>query len=266
VKHINAPLVGFETVPAIEDMLLSLGTQYSPPPARRYPFRYLRYWFVRHSLANLQSQLQRPLRVLEVGIGLGKMLAFMDGEKIGPHQYALPKSIERWDALDVQADPKALKRYSYSSFIEVDLDQPFELKDSDYDAVILLHVLEHLKSPEQTMTRLLGSIQRGGAMVGGSPTMPNFLARIHERQLHRKYRNEMSNVRAHRHLSVITPARLRNFAKAEHLDLDLLSGAYMLRSSSSPLEDHSWWLRANLAWGAVFPSLGCEVYFALRKT
>ena len=141
---------------------------------------------MRRSLNELHARLNRPLRVLEVGIGYGKMLAFMNGRKIGAGRYALPESVERWDAVSAQADPRTLNRYSYSSFRQVDLEKPFEVGSDDYDVIIVLHVLEHLTDPETAMQRLLPALSIDGLLIGGSPTKPAFMAAVHERQLRRK--------------------------------------------------------------------------------
>jgi 2-polyprenyl-3-methyl-5-hydroxy-6-metoxy-1,4-benzoquinol methylase len=265
MKHVTAPLVGFETAPSIEAMLAQMNPNYTKRTTKRFPVRYLRYWFVRNILIDLHARLNRPLRVLEVGVGYGKMLAFMAGKKVASDRYALPDSIERWDALSAQADPRTLSRYSYSSFRQADIEKPLLITDGRYDAVIVLHVLEHLSAPESAMRRLLPAIGDGGLLVGGSPTMPALIAKGHERQLRRKYAGRMDDLRTHKHLSVITPGRIRRFARTEGLSVELLSGAFLVRSSRSPLEDYPWWLRVNLAWGALFPALGGELYFALRK-
>jgi SAM-dependent methyltransferase len=266
MKHIFAPLVGFELAPTIEAMLAELNPHYTKRPTKRFPVRYLRYWFIRHTLDELHHRLKRPLRVLEVGIGSGKMLAFMDGPRTEPEVHGLPESIARWDALSAQADARTLRRYSYSSFQQADIERAFDIAGQAYDAIIVLHVLEHLTEPEVAMRRLLSGLGDGGVLVGGSPTMPGPLGRIHERQLRRKYADKMTDLRTHKHLSVISPGRIRRFARREGLSVDLLAGAFLMRSSGSPLEDRPWWLRLNLAWGALFPALGGEVYFALRKT
>jgi 2-polyprenyl-3-methyl-5-hydroxy-6-metoxy-1,4-benzoquinol methylase len=265
LAHVAAPLKGFETAPAIEAMLAEMNSAYSPRPTRRFPTRYLRYWFMRHVLHGLHATLNRPLDVLEVGIGYGKMLAFMNGPQLDENVWALPPSIAVWDALSGQADPRTLRRYSYSSFQQVDFDKPFDVPRARYDAIIALHVLEHLLAPETTMQHLLPALRPRGVILGGSPTMPDLLGQIHERYLRRINADKVHNIRTHKHLSVISPRRIRRFAKREHLRIDLLAGAFLMRSSSNPLEDRPWWMRMNLAWGALFPSLGGEVYFALRR-
>jgi SAM-dependent methyltransferase len=266
MTHVAAPLVGFELAAAIEAISSQADPNCTTRPTKRFPVRYLRYWFVRHMLDQLHDRLERPLRVLEVGIGDGKMLAFMNGPQVAPGISALPQSIACWDALSADADPHMLERYSYSSFQQADIEKGFELSTGTYDAIILLHVLEHLTAPEAAMSRLLPALRDGGLIVGGSPTMPDCLVGIHERYLRRKYADKMDDLHVHKHLSVISPGRIRRFATAENLSVDLLAGAFMVRSSSNPLENRSWWLRLNLAWGALFPALAGEVYFSLQKT
>lgn len=249
-RHLLWPLKGFDTIPRGRIRT-------------KYPIRHLRYWFMRMALENLHSRLGRPLRVLEVGIGGGDMLRFMGGPAEGEN-FSLPSIVERWDALDVQAEPGVLRRYSYSDFIEADIENGADLPQRTYDAIIVLHVLEHLREPEAALKRLLPLLSRGGLLVGGSPTMPTALARAHERWLHWKYRG-VTDVRVHRHLSVLSPGRLRRFAQEHRLAVDLLAGAFLCRWTNVCFENSSCWPRANLLWGAAFPALGGEVYFVLRR-
>jgi SAM-dependent methyltransferase len=254
MRHVRSPLHGFETVPLIHD---------GAKPTR-FPIRYLRYWFGRLVLTELLARSKRPLRVLEVGIDRGQQLAFMGGGRIGDGKFALPAAIERWDGFDVQIDPDVLRRYSYTDHFQVDVEGPFDLGERRYDAVVLLHVLEHLRDPERAVRRLRRWIAPGGVIMGGSPTMPDALAGLWQRWLRRKNADKMHDVRLHKHLSVMTPNRIRGFANVEGMAIDLLTGAYFLRWTGSTAENSALWLRANLLWGCLFPALAGEVYFALR--
>jgi SAM-dependent methyltransferase len=250
VAHLQWSLDGFNTL----DRLGYAG-------GTRYPVKYLRYWFCRCMLERLHTRLGRPIRVLEVGIADGKMLAFMAGApKRGG--YALPGWIERWDGVDVALRPALLERYSYSELTEADAETP-PVHSRAYDAVVLLHVLEHLFEPEAAMAGHLELLSPGGILLGGSPTMPSLLAGGWERLLRRRHAH--IDVKSHRHLSVMTPRRIRRFAKRYLLGLELLTGTFFLRWSEMFLENSQAWLRANLLWGALLPALGGEVYFALRK-
>jgi SAM-dependent methyltransferase len=256
LMHVNSSLNGFETVPVIDHGQCARQT--------RFPIRYLRYWFGRLVLNELRARLRRPLRVLEVGIDRGQLLGFMGGSRIGESRFALPAAIERWDGLDVQIDPHVLRRYSYTDHFLVDVERPFDLGERRYDAIVLLHVLEHLRDPEGAMRHLRQWIAPGGVIMGGSPTMPDALAGPWQRWLRHKNADRMHDVRLHKHLSVMSPNRIRGFANVEGMAIDLLTGAFFLRWSGSPVENSALWLRANLLWGSLFPALAGEVYFALR--
>jgi SAM-dependent methyltransferase len=187
VAHLRWPLDSFKSL----DRLGYAGST-------RYPVKFLRYWFCRCMLERLHTRLGRPIRVLEVGIADGRMLAFMAGPpKRGG--YALPGWIERWDGLDVALRPEILERYSYSELIEADAEAP-PVHGRIYDAVVLLHVLEHLYEPEAAMSGHLALLGPGGILLGGSPTMPSLLAGGWERLLRRRHAH--IDVKSHRHLSV----------------------------------------------------------------
>ncbi len=251
--HLRWPFHGFETASHI-----------GYTGVRADPVKLLRYWFGRLLLERLHASVGTPLSVLEVGIGGGQMLGFMGGARHGD-TYALPHWIARWDALDVQAAPAVLERYSYSDYFEADVEAPLDLKGRRYHAVIFIHVLEHLFKPEQAMLQCSKHLTEHGLLIGGSPTMPSLLAVAHEPWLQFKHRDVINDVKIHRHISVITPRRVRRFAHRHHFQIELIAGTFFCRWSGFILEDTKLWLQANLAWGALFPSLGGELYFALRK-
>ena len=262
MRHLRWPLDGFDQISRLE-----FGGGHAKKVApTRYQIRFLRYWFARMLLDEQYKRLGRPLRVLEVGIGHGRMLAFMGGPQLSAERFALPNWIERWDGIDVQVTPETLKRYSYSDYFEADIEQPIDLRGRRYDVIILLHVLEHLYVPELAVQHLAAGLDAGGIVIGGSPTMPDSLAAVHRYWLlHWKFSKVLDDVHAHRHLSVITPGLVRRIARQGNLTVDFLSGTFFTRWSGLFLENYDGWVRANLAWGAVFPALGGEIYFSLRK-
>jgi hypothetical protein len=85
------------------------------------------------------------------------------------------------------------------------------------------------------------------------------------REIFLRRKNRDVPVTEHRHMSVITPARIRRVARECALEPELIAGTFFMRSSGFFLENYAPWIRANLAWGAAFPSLGGELYFSLRK-
>ena len=219
----------------------------------RYSIRLLRYWFARSLLERVHRQAGRPLRILEVGVGGKAELR----DFIGSQRW-----IERWDGLDVN---RSIHNTGlYDQFFEADVESDLSLVlPHNYDAVVVSHILEHLLDPHAAMARLANALAPGGVLIGGSPTMPSLIAPFRESFLRRK--NATIPVTEHRHVSVITPMRIRRFAQALMLDPELVTGTFFLRWSGLFLENFPFWIRMNLAWGALFPSLGGEVYFLLRK-
>lgn len=222
----------------------------------RYPFRYLRYWFVRHMLERRSLELGRPLRVLEVGVHRGQMMTFATPQGAS----ARPGWIGSWDALDCAIDAPRLRALGYDRLISADLDDPREpegLRAGGYDAVIALHLLEHLQSPDSAVRRFVSWLAPEGEVMGGSPTMPGWLAGLREWRLRR-------TKRPRQHQRVITPGRVKGWARELNLRPTLLTGAFLTRNSGRAIENSRAWLRLNLAWGALAPALGSEIYFALR--
>jgi 2-polyprenyl-3-methyl-5-hydroxy-6-metoxy-1,4-benzoquinol methylase len=242
-------LTPFETVDRMREY-------YPRETVTKYPLRLLRYWFVRHLLEAHASKMGRPLDVLEVGVDRGQMLTFMGGSRAK----TLPALVRRWDAVDIAADPDALAARGYTHYEPFDVDNgahpPLSRR---YDAIIFLHLLEHLRDPERCLRAFLAFLRPDGILTGGSPTMPKLVADFgYERLLAR---------RAHRyaHVSVISPERVERFGEAEGLTIEFLSGSFIVRSSGSIIENSALWLRLNVAFGSFFPSLGSEVYFSMSR-
>jgi SAM-dependent methyltransferase len=260
MRHLRWPLDGFENVARISGTVdTRRRIVYT-----RYPIGCYRYWFVRAALRDLYKRRGRPLRVLEAGIGDGFMVGFLGGpEKLGG--YALPDWIEVWDGVDVWADPKMLDRFSYTSYFNQNLDQPFQFGGRTYDAIVVLHVLEHLYDPEDSTARLAAHLMPAGEVIGGSPTLPHFLAAIHERRLREQAKTKAPDVHLQRHLAAISPRRVRTLAARAGMTPAVVTGAYLSRNSGKAIENSEWWFRANAFWGALVPPLGSEVFFVLQK-
>ncbi len=259
MKHLRWPIAGFANIARIRETDGAIGNVGDT----RYPLRCFRYWFAAQALAALHRRLGRPLAVLEVGIDKGQMLAFLGGPELAPGRYVFPPSIAAWDGMDIQADPAVLTRYGYSSYFERNVEEPIRLGERRYDAIVLLHILEHLHDPEAAVARLTPHLAPGGSLIGGSPTLPQFLALRHERRLRRKVAGKMHDVRLHKHLSVLSPWRVRKMAREEGLTPEVVTGAFVARNSGRAIENSRAWFRANMIWGALVPPLGAEVYFVL---
>jgi SAM-dependent methyltransferase len=225
----------------------------------RFPFRLLRYWFAHELLADeLRSRPPESLRIGEIGIDTGQMLSFAQG---APAWQGARRPWSHWDGLDCSAPTDQLRGVGYDGLIQIDLDDRVSTGQRPreaYDVVILLHVVEHLFDPLPALNDVVGWLKPGGLVIGGSPGTPEIAREFWQRRLRR-------TAKPRGHVSVISSTLLQRWAGQLGLATELLSGAFFMRKKGFALEDHAWWLRANLAFGAAFPSWPGEMYWAWRK-
>ena len=217
----------------------------------RYPIRLLRYWFGYQLLREESQRLARPIDVAEIGVHVGQMLEFV---KSAPARI----EIASWTAVDAVMRHERLTQAGYTDFQEANLEDPSFALQREYDTAILLHVLEHLFEPEEVLKKIAASIRPGGSLIGGFPVVPGPLAGIREGQV-RKTAKPMG------HVSVFSPARVRRMAAQAGLNVEFMSGAFLMRSKGSALENSAAWMRLNIAWGRLFPGWPGEIYWLMRK-
>lgn len=217
----------------------------------RYPIRLLRYWFGYHLLREEAERAGRPLDVAEVGVHTGQMLEFLRSVPGAP-------TFGKWTAVDAVMLTEKLRKAGYEDFFEANLEDPgFDLP-GDYDVAVLLHILEHLFNPEEALRKVARRIRPGGALIGGFPVLPGALAGIREARV-RKTAAPMG------HVSVFSPGRVRRMARECGMSVAFASGAFLMRSKGSALENSAGWARLNLLWGGLFPGWPGEIYWLMRK-
>lgn len=217
----------------------------------RYPIRLLRYWFGYQLLREESERLARPIDVAEIGVHVGQMLEFV---KSAPARI----DIGCWTAVDAVMRRDRLAQAGYSDFQEANLEDASFALQRDYDTAILLHVLEHLFEPEDVLKKIAAAIRPGGSLIGGFPVVPGPLAGFRENQV-RETAKPMG------HVSVFSPGRVRRMAEQAGLKVEFLSGAFLMRSKGSALENSAVWMRFNIAWGQMFPGWPGEIYWLMRK-
>lgn len=218
----------------------------------RYPFRALRYWWAAAALAEEGRQSREPLRVLDAGCQGGFLKRFADVEFVA-----------HWTALDCRLDHPLLPEAGYDAVVAADLEQALPFDPAAFDAIVSLHVFEHLRAPEGTLRELARVLRPGGVVLLGFPTMPGWLAPLREAQ----HRRGLAAGRrpAWGHQQVFYPARVRRMAVAAGLEVELLSGSHFFRRTGAWMENSPAWVRLNQWWGGLCPSLGSELCVALRK-
>lgn len=243
------------TCPQIQQHCLS---QAGRMHARRYPGRLLRYWFM-HGLLQAESRRRGPLAICEFGVDRGQMLHYARAAARLDNAGEPQDWLRCWDAVDVLPQTQALQAAGYQRQITLDLESDPLLPDmtARYDVIILLHVLEHLHEPEAALARVLPALKPGGLLIGGMPVLPDVLVPWRERRLRR-------TARLHGHVSAFSPRRIRAWAQRFGLQEELCSGAFLLRCKKLWLEDHAWWTRLNLCFGALAPWWPGEIYWSFR--
>jgi SAM-dependent methyltransferase len=219
--------------------------------AVRSPIRLLRYWFTYHLLREEYAAAGHPLEVAEIGVHTGQMLEFYRSAPDSP-------PVARWTAFDAVVLAAKLEKAGYSEVVAADVEDPGFDIGREYDAAIVLHILEHLFKPEEALKRIARRVRPGGCVIGGFPVLPGFLAGPREARVRR-------TAAPMGHVSVFSPGRIRRMAAACGLRAEFLAGAYFLRSKGSMLENSPAWMRFNLLWGALFPWWPGEIYWLLRK-
>jgi SAM-dependent methyltransferase len=217
----------------------------------KYPIRLLRYWFGYQLLRVHCERAGRPLDVAEIGVHVGQMLEFVRSAPAGV-EYA------RWTAVDAVMRRERLTQAGYTDFFEANLEHANFALPHEYDTAILLHVLEHLFEPEAVLKKIAASIRPGGSLIGGFPVVPGPLAAFRESQVRR-------TAKPMGHVSVFSPARVRRMAAQAGLEVEFMSGAFLMRSKGSRLENSAAWMRFNIAWGHIFPGWPGEIYWLMRK-
>jgi SAM-dependent methyltransferase len=235
----------------------------SPAALRRaYPMRALRYWFVHHLLCHEFRRLGRPLSICEVGIDTGQMLQFLQAANAMPADSAAAQQRQvewsSWTGVDCHVPRDRVAGLGYTRLLEENVEQSDSWMGDDYDATVLLHVLEHLYAPEALFERLVPRMKPGSILLGGFPSVPDWCAKLREPHIR-------ADPNANGHVSAFSPRRVRRLAQTHGLEVEFLSGAYLLRWSGFFLENYAWWLRMNVAFGALFPSWPGEIYWVLRK-
>lgn len=216
----------------------------------RYPFRLLRYWWAASALAREAERLGRPLVVVDLGCERGWLRHFTP-----------TTAVARWIGLDW--NPRAEARAGYDEVLQANFDGPLPLGDACADAVVSLHVFEHLPRPGVTLGEAARLLRPGGIFLGCTPTMPGPLARLRERYFRRCLRE--GRITPGGHITVLSPGRWRQLVGEFGLEAEFVTGSHALRWSGAWLENSRAWVRFNQLWAALFPSLGSECCLQARR-
>lgn len=229
----------------------------------RYSLRLQRYWWAARAIqdgARAAAKEGREYVVVDLGCERGWMKRFTEGPT---HDNPDAPTNIRWIGLDGNLDHPSLAASHYDETHACDFHRPLPVPDGTADAVVSLHVFEHLKDVQGPAREVARMLKPGGVFLAGTPVGPTPIAKVRTRQLierDRKGRN-----RHWGHVRKFCPAAWRTLCQHAGLHVEMMTGSHLIRQTRSPLENLGWWIRLNQAWGAAFPSLGQELYLAARK-
>ncbi len=225
----------------------------------RYSTRLLRYAIPLVWLEELRGKMPRPLRILEIGTGSGQMKRFVDAARAAERG----SLYDAWTGLDIAPQEARLAQAGYGKVEVFDADQfttdatPSRVF-AGFDVVLLLHVLEHLKDPEGFLKRLTPALDLGVCLIGGVPSTPHALFAARQARLRQKYLPGG-------HWCKFSSTRVAQMLKESGWSKAEITGAFLLRSSGSPLENSATWMRWNLALAHRWSWWPGEVYFRAVK-
>lgn len=220
--------------------------------ARSYPQRMMRYYIAHSALVAYQAQLKRPMRLVDLGCERG-LLKLMAGNEIDA----------TWTGLDWKIGRPSLQTAAYNELHQADFDKPLPVETESADAVVSLHVFEHIPRPEWTAGEVFRILKPGGVFVIGIPVVPKAFSAFRERQ----YQEEMKAGKRvpGKHINKFYVERATRMLREAGFEIDWVTGNHMFRSSGSFLENSKMWVRLNQLWGGLFPAFGRELYIQAHK-
>lgn len=243
-------LLRFPLVPFVQQNLVPPEKLRQNLDRANYPFRLLRYWWAACALAREAKRLGRPLVVVDLGCERGWLRHFTPTGVVA-----------RWIGLDWRPKEEAIM--GYDEVHQANFDGPLPTGISGVDAVVSLHVFEHLPRPGITLAEITRLLRPGGIFLGCTPTMPGLLASLRESYL--RHSLSQGRITPGGHITVLSPGRWRKLVSEFGFKPEFVTGSHALRWSGACLENWRWWVRLNQFWAALFPSLGSECCIQARR-
>jgi len=234
------------------DNILAFGAELS---SCRYRLTLARYASIAEFLARETASARRPLRLLDVACGQGRLILY--GPFPGLEFYGI----------DVSRSSLAEARgRGYAHVVEVNVAHRLPFPDEAFDVIVLSHILEHLREPRNLVAEAFRMLRPGGLLVVGVPICLGWtrLLRIHLVPL--LFPAKRPEVLATRfgHVQFFTLPALQTLLEQFQME-DIRGFRFFSAGRYLPLENWRWYYRLNRAWGKAFPRLTSEVNVIARK-
>jgi hypothetical protein len=106
-------------------------------------------------------------------------------------------------------------------------------------------------------------LKRGGVLLAGSPVVPEPFSRLAHRWLRRKM--NLGTTGPNGHINCFSVRDWELLIRQSGLAPELVTGTHFMRASGMWVENFAFWAKLNLAWGALWPALGSELFLMARK-
>lgn len=232
------------------------------PNTRRYRLGRARFPWMSDQLAALAAVDGRALRVLDAGVGQAKLARV--------HLARHAEQGVRWHGLDRLRFRLQLRPELALARVQADLEGGLPYPDGAFDAAVCSWVLQHLARPEAAVAELARVVRPGGLVLLAVPNSPPPLKALQERlhPLWNALRARLGKRRSYRaQVQFYDLARLRALAQGAGLAPERLQGFGFPISGGllGFLEDHAWYYRLNLRFGARWPGLTQQLVCAARR-
>ena len=162
---------------------------------RRIDYRYgveKRYWAI-------MRYCEQPGRMLDVGCGPG---AFLDGMR--EHGWKVA-------GIEPSVRPATYAREELGLDVQISAFEDAHLEPESLDLVTMWNVLEHLRDPQQALSRIREALAPGGVLVFAIPSVESYDLRV--------FGQYWAGYDIPRHLFVFPPATLERMVEAAGFDV-----------------------------------------------
>jgi 2-polyprenyl-3-methyl-5-hydroxy-6-metoxy-1,4-benzoquinol methylase len=198
-------------------------------------------------LVELESVAGRTGRLLDVGAGEGTLI-----------QSALERG---WEAEGTELS-SAMVRHARDELgltVHHGVLENITLPADTYDAIILNHVLEHVKNPRTTLQRVAELLHPRGVVRVEVPNLASFSSRLKKGQSRLKLKkNPWKHYATGHHFWYFTPATLKRTLEAAGLSVIVLSAPARQWGDKHPFIQLANRICRNTRWGGHIAAYACR--------
>ena len=153
-----------------------------------------------------------PGKILDFGCGLGWILSDLD---------------DRWGKYGIEVSQFAANHAS--KYGKIFCGNYVDFQETNFDVVLMNHVIEHLPNPQEAITKIKTLLKPGGILIIGTPNFDSGAAR--------RYGNNFRLLNDPTHISLFSDDSLRRFVR---------DNGFTIENVEYPFFDTPWFTNENL--------------------